>query len=103
MKVRLSEEAAEYIEAERLYLRRFDRRAASAVTKKMRNGIALLRRFPEAGYVLETMSDVRRFAVPPYLIDYTIIDGIISVLLIRHGRQDDPVADTDDLGDFEYL
>lgn len=101
MKVRISEEAADYIEAERLYLRRFDRRAASAVTKKMRDAMALLRRFPEAGYVLATMSDVRRFAVPPYLIDYTVVDGTIFVLLIRHGRQDDPDADTDDLSDFE--
>ncbi len=101
MKVRISPAAAEYLEAERLYLRRFDRRAASAVTRKMQDAMALLRRFPEAGYVLETMPDVRRFAVPPYLIDYTFVDGTISVLLVRHGRQDDPAADTDDVSDFE--
>lgn len=101
MKVRISNRVADYIEAERHYLRRFDRRAASALTKKMQNAIALLRRFPEAGYVLATMSGVRRFAMPPYLIDYTIVDETIVVLVVRHGRQDDPESETDALSDFE--
>jgi plasmid stabilization system protein ParE len=39
---------------------------------------------------------VRRYVSPPYVIDYTEIDGVIIVVAIRHGRQNPRVPDQND-------
>lgn len=102
-KLRISDEASAYLRAERAYLARFDKRAASAMILQIRHVTEMLRRFPLAGKALDVPQGVRRFSAPPYLIDYEVVDGILGILIIRHARQSEPdiVADTDD--DFEDI
>ncbi|WP_275791054.1 type II toxin-antitoxin system RelE/ParE family toxin [Pararhizobium gei] len=103
MKLRIYDEAAAYLRAERAYLSRFDKRAASAMVQQLRQAMEMLRRFPQAGQALESVPGVRRFTVPPYIIDYEVMDGTLGVLVIRHGRQHDPDIISDAHGDFEDI
>lgn len=102
-KLRISDEASAYLRAERAYLARFDKRAASAMILQIRHVMEMLRRFPLAGKALDVPQGVRRFSALPYVIDYEVMDGILGILIIRHARQSDPdiVVDTDD--DFEDI
>lgn len=102
-KLRISDDASAYLRAERAYLARFDKRAASAMILQLRQAMEMLRRFPLAGHALDVPRGVRRFSAPPYVIDYEVEDAILSVLIVRHARQHDPeiAADTDD--DFEDI
>ena len=97
-KLRISDDASAYLRAERAYLARFDKRAASAMILQLRQTMEMLRRFPLAGKALDVPPGVRRFSVPPYVIDYEVVDGILGVLVVRHARQHDPDIATD-LGD----
>jgi len=103
MKLRVYDDAAAYLRAERVYLARFDKRAASAMIQQLRQAMEMLRRFPLAGHALDLPRGVRRFSVPPYLIDYEVLDGILGVLVIRHARQHDPDIFSDPSDDFEDI
>ncbi|MCV9997748.1 type II toxin-antitoxin system RelE/ParE family toxin [Pararhizobium sp. YC-54] len=63
----------------------------------------MLRRFPLAGKALDVPPGVRRFSVPPYVIDYEVVDGILGVLVVRHARQHDPDIATDPGDGFEDI
>jgi plasmid stabilization system protein ParE len=102
-KLRISDEASAYLKAERAYLGRFDKRAASAMILQMRHVMDMLRRFPLAGKALDVPQGVRRFSAPPYVIDYEVVDGILGILIVRHARQSDPDIATDTTGDFENI
>ena len=52
-KLRISDEASAYLRAERAYLARFDKRAASAMLLQIRHVMEMLRRFPLAGKALD--------------------------------------------------
>ncbi len=103
MKLRIHDGAAAYLKAERAYLARFDKRAASVMIQQVRQAMEMLQRFPHAGQLLNAARGVRRFSVPPYVIDYEVVDGILGVLIIRHARQHDPDIVSDQTDNFEDL
>ena len=102
-KLRISDEASAYLRAERAYLARFDKRAASTMILQLRQAMEMLRRFPLAGKALDVPQGVRRFSVPPYVIDYEVMDGILGILIVRHARQHEPDIATDADDDFEDI
>jgi plasmid stabilization system protein ParE len=100
-KLRISDEASAYLRAERAYIARFDKRAASAMILQLRQVMEMLRRFPQAGKALDVPQGVRRFSAPPYVIDYEVVDGVLGILIVRHARQNDPDIAADTRDDFE--
>jgi plasmid stabilization system protein ParE len=102
-KLRISDEASAYLRAERAYLARFDKRAASAMILQIRQAMEMLRRFPLAGKVMDVPQGVRRFSAPPYIIDCEVVDEILGILIVRHARQHDPDIAADTSDDFEDI
>jgi hypothetical protein len=42
-----------------------------------------------------------RLVVGDYILDYDLVDGVVAITAIRHGRQLDPYLAKDDDFDFE--
>lgn len=101
-KVRLSAQAADYLRAEAHYLRQHSRRAAEAFVMRMQEARANLARFPDIGLGSGRLPvpGARRLIVGDYVLDYELSDDIITVLAIRHGRQQPPDIEPDE--DFDY-
>ncbi len=90
MRIVLSKEAADYLRHERVYLERFNPRAADATLRQLRGGLRLLAAHPNAGSALLPLPGRRRFVVGDYVIDYRVERGAVEVAHIRHGRQQSP-------------
>jgi plasmid stabilization system protein ParE len=87
-KVRISTRAAEFIRSEKAYLARLNKRAATNVSRQLRQLSKTLSEFPGAGAPALAPGDVRRFVSPPYVIEYEVHPNELVVLRIYHGRQD---------------
>ena len=96
MKIRFSERAMACLKAEQAYLGRFDKRAARATVRQIRKAAEIIGDYPQSGQAVPIVPGVRRYVSPPYVIDYTEIDGVIIVVAIRHGRQNPRVPDQND-------
>lgn len=97
-KLRISDEASAYLRAERAYIARFDKRAASAMILQLRQVMEMPRRFPQAGKALDVPQGVRRFSAPPYVIDYEVADEFwassLSAMRVRTTRISPPTRVT---------
>jgi len=77
----------EYVRKEKSYLARHNRHASRAITAQIKSAISLIARYPQAGPIVSPVDDVRRFVSAPYHFDYTILQDVIFIVAIRHGRQ----------------
>jgi plasmid stabilization system protein ParE len=77
----------EYVRKEKSYLARHNRHASRAITAQIKNAIALIAEYPQAGAIVSPVDAVRRFVSAPYHLDYTIGADAIFIVAIRHGRQ----------------
>jgi plasmid stabilization system protein ParE len=102
-RVAFSVDARAYINAEASYLKA--RSPAAAV--RFRASLSGLKRnladFPGLGHPnTETIAEgVFRFVMGGYLVDYEVIDGVVFVIAIRHGRQRPPNQPLDPDDDYE--
>jgi plasmid stabilization system protein ParE len=101
-RVRLSAQAAVYLRAEAHYLRRHSRRAAKAFVLRMQEARTNLARFPDIGVGSARLPvpGARRLIVGDYVLDYDYSDDVVTVLAIRHGRQQPSDIEPDE--DFDY-
>jgi plasmid stabilization system protein ParE len=76
------------------YLAEYDRRAASAVVRRIRSASQLLAKYPGLGRATD-MVRVRVFPIVPfpYLIYYRATNDAVEVIHVRHGRRDMPKPD----------
>jgi plasmid stabilization system protein ParE len=61
--------------------------------QKLRQLTKTLSEFPGAGARTLAPGDVRRFVLPPYVIEYEVHPNELVILRIYHGRQDQIPAD----------
>ena len=89
MRVRYSPRAIGDLEGIADYLATRSRQGMRAVESSIRATVALLGEFPRSGRVLEQRPQVRVIPVArfPYLIFYTVTDGMVVILHIRHGAR----------------
>lgn len=68
--------------------------AASRVSKRLREGIALLRQQPRMGRRVNRSpgqlapEELRDWVVGPYLVRYLILPDAVAILRIWHGKED---------------
>ena len=62
-----------------------------------------LARFPHSGFPRQDIpvEGIYRIVLGDYRIDYELLDDAVLVLLMRHGRQAEPVLPIDDDADYE--
>lgn len=102
MKVVVSHQVKEYLEAEKRYLKRHSSTAHKRLAARLREAFAMLGRFPLAGPERQLpVSGLRRLVVDDYVLDYEIGNNELHVLAMRHGRQRDPYMAIEDDFDFE--
>jgi plasmid stabilization system protein ParE len=102
MRVRLSEEAREYLRTEGEYLRHRSPAAARRLLEKMRQARTYLGNFPMMGSASDEgpIPATRRLIVGEYVLTYQVSSELIEILAIRHGRMQAPSPDFD--GDFDF-
>ena len=94
MKVRFSSEARRYLAREAAYLR--ERSASGAV--RFQRIVDRARRqigtFPESGLTdsIVAITGARRVTIEEYLSDYDVVEGIATILVVRHSRNTPTVA-----------
>ena len=102
-KVLFAPPARLFVEQEIRYLR--DRNPAAAVA--FRASVARigkqLARFPHSSFPRQDIpvEGIYRIVLGDYRIDYELLDDAVLVLLMRHGRQAEPVLPIDDDADYE--
>ncbi|MGV3550246.1 type II toxin-antitoxin system RelE/ParE family toxin [Rhizobium sp.] len=102
-RVEFSLDARAYIKAEASYLKarspaagaRF-RASLGSLRRNLTNFPGLGHRNPEA-----VAEGIFRFVMDEYLVDYEVIDGVVIVITIRHGRQAPPNQPPDPDDDYE--
>ena len=99
--LRIAAPAATFLRIERAYLARHDLGAAVDFRLRLSKAMTTLRRYPEAGIVSPMRDGVRRFAVPPYLIEYRREAEGLVILRVWHGRQDEASLPKDEDDSFE--
>ncbi|WEK06401.1 MAG: type II toxin-antitoxin system RelE/ParE family toxin [Candidatus Devosia phytovorans] len=102
MRVRLSPNALHYVKQEGQYLRQHSPSAANAFAQRMKQAMADLSRFSQAGFEDEqsTFPGVRRLVRHGYWIDYMFRGDMIWVTAIS-SSVNTPLATPDDRADFE--
>ena len=98
-KVRISTRAAGFIRAERTYLGRVNKRAAADVSRQLRHLQRTLSDYPNVGTPVIARGNVRRFVTPPYVVDYEVHPAEVVILMIWHGRQQEPDLDKNEGAD----
>jgi toxin ParE1/3/4 len=79
-------EALEHLVLVRAYIAQFDPAAAERYSLRLRKAGDSLSDFPSRGR--PALGGARELAtVPPYVIRYVVLDDMVSILDIRHGRQ----------------
>ena len=96
MKVRFSAHAAQYLRQEHAYLARFNKTAAKMIVHQIRQSAKMLAEYPAAGLVIAPISGVRRYVNVPYHLDYVVMDDVVLIVAIRHGRQQEATIDLDE-------
>jgi plasmid stabilization system protein ParE len=68
------------------YIEQVDVRAAEQIASRLRKAAESLESFPNRG---RSINDGRRElpSVPPYIIQYRVVEDAVLILRIRHGRQ----------------
>ncbi|WP_186294546.1 type II toxin-antitoxin system RelE/ParE family toxin [Bradyrhizobium guangdongense] len=91
MKLRYARRARTDIDGIHEYIAQHDKRAASAVVRRIRGAAQLLAKYPGLGRATD-MADARVFPIAPfpYLIYYRLTDDTLEVVHVRHGRRDAP-------------
>jgi plasmid stabilization system protein ParE len=91
VKLRYARRARNDIDGIHEYIAQHDRRAASAVVRRIRSASQLLAKYPGLGRATD-MAGVRVFPIVPfpYLIYYRVSDDALEIVHVRHGRRDAP-------------
>jgi plasmid stabilization system protein ParE len=94
VKLRYAWRARTDIEGLHEYIAQQDKRAASAVVRRIRSVSQLLARHPGLGRATD-IAGVRMFPIVPfpYLIYYRLTIDALEVIHVRHGRRDVPKPD----------
>jgi plasmid stabilization system protein ParE len=102
-RVTLSLDARTYIHAEASYLKVRSPSAAARFRASLNGLKRNLPDFPGLGHPnTETVAEgVFRFVMGEYLVDYEVIDGVVNIITIRHGRQRPPEQPLDPDDDYE--
>lgn len=102
-KVRLSENARNFIWREAKYLRDRNQAAAEKFLDRLRDAWLNLAQFPKMGRQKDALpvEGSMCLIVGDYVIDYDLDGEVVSITSIRHGHQQDPDLAKDDDFDFE--
>lgn len=102
MRVRLSEEAREFLRSEVQYLRERSPAAARRLLDKIAVARKNLGDYPLMGPVAEDelIPGTRRLVVGDYVLSYSAANDPVEIYAIRHGRMQEPRPDVAE--DFDY-
>jgi plasmid stabilization system protein ParE len=98
MRTRLSAEAAAYLRAEANYLRSHSPNAARAFLAAILEARRNLTSFPDIGSARGRLPipGARTLVVGAYLLDYVLVDDVIQIVSVRHGRQQSLTPEVED-------
>ncbi|MDR4308320.1 type II toxin-antitoxin system RelE/ParE family toxin [Chelatococcus sambhunathii] len=102
MKVRLSDDARNFLREEARYLRRHSPIAAKRLLSRISEARTNLSRFPQIGAQSDWSSvpRTRRLVLDEYVLLYEVDDEGVAITSIRHGRMRPEIPDLED--DFDY-
>lgn len=91
MKLRYARRARNDIDGIYEFVGQHDKRAASAIVRRIRSASELLAKYPGLGRPTD-MAGVRLFPLVPfrYLIYYRAVEDTLEIIHVRHGRRDTP-------------
>lgn len=97
--IRLSRQVQTFLEREVRYLQVRSPAAAAAFLRRLDETKLNLSRFPEMGRRKDAppIRNAIRLVVDDYVVDYRYYDGIVTLMTIRHARQNDPDMPDDNL------
>ena len=102
MRVRLSQDASNFLRKETQYLKQFSPAAARRLLTDLDQVRANLARFPRMGLRSEdAVTGSRHFVVGDYVLSYDLEEGGIAITAIRHGKMQPGSAVVDDDVDYE--
>ena len=85
MTFRLSATAERHLDEIYEYIRSDRPEAAPGVIERILEGIEQLTRFPKSGRAGRT--GTRELVLPPYVVVYSMVDGVVDILSIFHGKR----------------
>lgn len=101
-RVRLSSTARAFINRETRYLRERNMAAAENFLEHLREARCNLGRFPEVGRPSPLpLPGLRRLVVGDYVLEYDLTPDAVEIIMIRHGRQQEPIIAEDPSINFE--
>jgi plasmid stabilization system protein ParE len=102
-RIRLSDAAKAYVNAEVVYLKARSPAAAARFRAALHSLQRNLAEFPTLGHPDEVLAaqDVFRFVIDEYLVDYEVSGGVVNIIAIRHGRQRPPSQPPESDDDYE--
>lgn len=102
-RVAFSVDARDYIKAETSYLKVRSPPAAARFRAALSSLQKNLASFPGLGHANDEMvaEGFFRFVMGEYLVDYEVLDGVVIVVTIHHGRQAPPNQPLDPDDDYE--
>ena len=102
-KVLFAPPARRFMEQEIRYLRDRNPAAAKAFRASVAHLGRQLSRFPRSGFLRQDipLDGIYRIVLGDYRIDYELTADAVLILLVRHGRQDEPGLPVDDDTDYE--
>ena len=102
MRVRLSQDAREFLRTEVEYLRHRSPSASRHLLESMQQARKSLSDFPMMGSTAKDglVPGARRLVIGQYVRTYDVSDKSIEITAIRHGRMQTPMADAD--ADFDH-
>lgn len=88
MRIRLSDDARQFLRDEAKYLKARSSSAAHYFLNRIDEAKINLAQFPHMGVETEAsaLQNTRRLVIGDYILIYEIIDNIVAVSSIRHGR-----------------
>lgn len=102
MKVRFSTEARRYLSREAAYLKERSPAGAARLQRLVARARRQIEAFPESGFTdsIVSLAGTRRMAIEEYLFDYDVVEGVATIMVIRHSRNT-PTIPFEDNADFE--
>jgi len=102
-KLRLSNQAREFILSEIRYLKKYSPPASARFRNDIDKSLRALSRYSDIGRLDQSypVAGVRRIVAGDYVVYYAVSTDIVDVLHVRHGRQSEPWVDFGDDEDFE--